>query len=134
MSESIGSAPQIDEAQTLGDDPIIRISPDELRRAIAVWLRVMPNHLWRPYEKMLAIDRKVRREGDTVDPRDILAEYVTGKFVQANWTATRERPPVMMDLTSQPGRSAGDDQSLGATMSPTQDKPGSFEAISALSR
>lgn len=53
---------------------------------------------------MLEIDPKRRREGDRVDPRDILAEYMAEKFAQARWEASYPKPQPYLDLTSQPRR------------------------------
>lgn len=71
----------------------ITVTPEELERAITVWLMVMPAYLWRPYEKMLAIDRTRRKEEDRVDPRHILSAYLAGKFGQAKWQASYPKPP-----------------------------------------
>jgi hypothetical protein len=64
------------------------VAADQLEIAIAVWLRVMPARLWRPYLKMLEIDPKRRTEEDRVDPRDILAAYLRGQFERAHWEAS----------------------------------------------
>lgn len=71
----------------------IAVSPAELERAIAVWLKVMPAALWRPYLAMLAIDPKRRNEDDRVDPGAAIAAWIAGKFVQARWEASYPEPP-----------------------------------------
>ena len=78
----------------MSESPLDRlpVSREELERAILVWLKVMPAALWRPYEAMLAIDPKRRTGGDRVDPREVLAAYVAGKFVEVRWEASRPVP------------------------------------------
>jgi hypothetical protein len=51
----------------------------------------MPAHLWKPYVAMLTIDRKLRREDDHADPREILANYLAAKFHQVHWEASYEQ-------------------------------------------
>lgn len=68
--------------------PLIPVLHQELEANILVQLRVMPKMLWLPYEKMLAIDPKRRREEDKVDPKRILAAYIAERLTRANWIAT----------------------------------------------
>ena len=75
----------------------VRVSRQELERAIAVWLKIMPGDLWKPYLAMLEVDPNRRSEDDRVDTREILAGYIAAKFHQVSWEASYE----------QPGRSAG---------------------------
>jgi len=70
----------------------VPVSRQELERAMAVWLRTMPSHLWKPYLAMLAVDPKRRTEDDRADPRDILASYIAAKFHQVHWEASYEQP------------------------------------------
>ena len=70
----------------------VSVSQQELERALAVWLRTMPGHLWKPYQAMLVIDPKRRTEDDRADPRDILAGYIAAKFHQVSWEASYEQP------------------------------------------
>jgi hypothetical protein len=69
----------------------VPVSQRELERAISVWLKTMPAHLWKPYVAMLTIDRKFRREDDHADPREILANYLAAKFHQVHWEASYEQ-------------------------------------------
>jgi hypothetical protein len=69
----------------------VPVSQQELERAISVWLKTMPSHLWKPYVAMLAIDQKLRREDDRADPREILASYLAAKFHQVHWEASYEQ-------------------------------------------
>ena len=74
----------------------ITVSADELERAIGVWLKVMPAHLWRAYLAMLEIDPRRRTEADRVDPRNVMAGYLAECFNRARWTASHEeraKPP-----------------------------------------
>ncbi|HEY0116270.1 MAG TPA: hypothetical protein VGB54_11150 [Allosphingosinicella sp.] len=76
--------------------PRITVTPEQLERNFRVWLKVMPLHLWRPYQAMLAVDPTRRTEEHRVDPHDILAAYLREKFTLARWTATYpERAPVL---------------------------------------
>jgi hypothetical protein len=95
QSASTGSAPLIvDRVVLTGADgkAHLLVTPQELERAVCVWLKVMPAHLWRPYQRMLEIEQKRRREGDTVDPRNILAAYIAGQFRRARWEVSHPQP------------------------------------------
>jgi hypothetical protein len=72
--------------------PFIDVTPEELERALRVWLKTAPPMIWRPYLKMLEVDPKRRDPDDRVDPRDILAIYLAGKFAQARWEARHREP------------------------------------------
>ncbi|HEY0114572.1 MAG TPA: hypothetical protein VGB54_02515 [Allosphingosinicella sp.] len=103
-SASTGSAPLIvDRVVLTGADgkAHLLVTPQELERAVCVWLKVMPPHLWRPYQRMLEIDQKRRREGDTVDPRNILAAYIAGQFMRARWDVSHPLPPTLTPNTMQ---------------------------------
>lgn len=80
----------------------ITVTPEELETAFTVWLKTMPSHLWRPYLKMLEIDRTRRTEADRVDPREVLAAYMMDRFAQAKWAASYPKPAPYRDLTTQP--------------------------------
>lgn len=67
---------------------LVTVTPAELEHAIAVWLKVMPKHLWRDYERMLQIDPKRLNQEDRVDPRQVLAAYLCGEFERANWSTS----------------------------------------------
>ena len=45
----------------------ITVTPQELGTAFTVWLKTVPAHLWRPYLKMLEIDRARRTDADRVE-------------------------------------------------------------------
>ena len=79
----------------------IIVTPKELETAFTVWLKVMPANLWRPYLKMLVIDRTRRTDADRVDPREVLAAYLVDRFAQAKWAASYPKPTPYRDLTSQ---------------------------------
>jgi hypothetical protein len=63
----------------------ITVTPEKLRTAILIWLRVMPKQVWRRYEEY---ERKAaeKRHSEEDDPkaREELADYLTGRFAQAN--------------------------------------------------
>lgn len=85
-----------DDAATRLPSPALEgrvpVRPEELERAIAVWLMVMPRHLWAPFEKMLTIDRRRLNAEDRVEPRDVLAAWIARKFVEAKWEASYIEP------------------------------------------
>jgi hypothetical protein len=65
------------------------VTQEDLRRALLVWLTVMPKYVWRRYE---AYERKVaeKRQDEDDEPkaREAIAEYLAGKFAQASWDVT----------------------------------------------
>ena len=82
----------------------ILVTPEQLRRAFRVWMRVLPAYLWRRHEQHLrmAADRRSRPE-DRPDPKADLADYMADKFVQAGWEASYPEPPIMTDPRRTPG-------------------------------
>jgi hypothetical protein len=73
-------------------DGRIHVTREELERAIAVWLRLMPRDLWAGYLRMLEIDPKRRTETDRADPVLILSAYLADRFDQARWQASYREP------------------------------------------
>lgn len=71
----------------------ITVTPEKLRTAILIWLRVMPKHVWRRYE---AYERKAAEkrhsEADEPKAREEIAEYLSARFAQADWEITHPEP------------------------------------------
>jgi hypothetical protein len=73
-------------------DGRIHVTREELERAIAVWLRLMPRDLWQPYLDMLTIDPKRLTEEQRADRCQILAAYLAARFARAGWQASYGEP------------------------------------------
>lgn len=78
--------------------PRILVTPEQLRRAFRVWMRVLPSYLWRRHEQHLRMiaDKRSTPE-DRPDPKADLADYMADKFVQAGWEASYPTPPMTAD-------------------------------------
>jgi hypothetical protein len=71
----------------------ITVTPEKLRQAILIWLRVMPKHVWRRYEAYERLAAAKRHsEADEPKAREEIAEYLAGRFGQANWEITHPEP------------------------------------------
>lgn len=70
----------------------IIVPAKELEAAMSVWLKVMPRHVWADYLKLVTADPKRHGFGDQIDPRDVLAAYMAGKFAQAGWQVSLPEP------------------------------------------
>ena len=71
----------------------ITVTPAELARAIRVWLRVMPKHIWRALERyqIAALDK--RQAPDEAPPvHAAVAEHIAEHFERANWEISRPTP------------------------------------------
>lgn len=81
----------------------ILVSPEQLRRAFRVWMRVLPTYLWRRHEQHLRMmaDRRLRPE-DRPDPKADLADYMADKFLESGWQATYPEPQIMSDPRGPP--------------------------------
>ena len=78
----------------------ITVTPAELARAIRVWLRVMPRHIWRALERYELAAKEKRHDPDE-EPQvhAAVADHVVAHFERANWEITRPEP---RDLGSPP--------------------------------
>ena len=87
-------------------EPRIAVTPSELARAIRVWLRVMPKHVWRALEKyQLAALEKRHHPDEEPQVHGALADHIADHFRKANWEITRPEPK---DLGSPPPWRGGD--------------------------
>lgn len=88
-------------------DKRITVTPAELSRAVRVWLRVMPKHVWRALEKyqIAALDK---RHDPDEEPQvhAAVADHIAGHFERANWEITRPEP---RDLGSPPPWKGGEE-------------------------
>ena len=87
-------------------DKRIAVTPAELGRAIRVWLRVMPRHIWtalRKYETEALAKRHNPDEAPQVHAA--VADHIVAQLERARWTVTRPEPPT--DLGSPPPWSGG---------------------------
>lgn len=81
-------------------DKRITVTPAELARAIRVWLRVMPRHIWRALEKYQIAALEKRQDPDEEPPvHRAVADHIVDHFERANWEVTRPEP---RDLGSPP--------------------------------
>lgn len=82
-------------------DKRIAVTPAELGRAIRVWLRIMPRHIWRALEKyQLAALEKRHDHDEEPQVHAALADHIVGQLERARWDVTRPEPPA--DLGSPP--------------------------------
>jgi hypothetical protein len=73
--------------------PRITVTPDKLKLAFRIWLRVMPKHVWRrfeAYERKMADKRHLPE--DEPDARGELADYLAERFAAAHWEITHPEP------------------------------------------
>ena len=81
-------------------DKRIAVTPAELARAIRVWLRVMPKHIWRALEKYQVAALEKRHDPDEAPQvHGAVADHIADHFERANWQITRPEPK---DLGSPP--------------------------------
>jgi hypothetical protein len=74
-------------------DKRIAVTPAELAKAVAVWLRVMPRHVWRAFEKyQLASLDKRQMPDEAPKVHAAVAEHIAGHFERADWEITRPEP------------------------------------------
>jgi hypothetical protein len=74
-------------------DKRIAVTPSELARAIGVWLRVMPKHIWRALEKYQIASLEKRQNPDEAPPvHAAVAEHIADHFERARWEITRPEP------------------------------------------
>jgi hypothetical protein len=86
-------------------DKRITVTSAELARAIRVWLRVMPKHIWRALEKyQVAALEKRHDPNEEPQVHAAVAEHIAGHVERANWEITRPEPK---DLGSPPPRKGG---------------------------
>jgi hypothetical protein len=74
-------------------DKRIAVTPAELARAIRVWLRVMPKHIWRALEKyqLAALDKRHNHDEEP-QVHAAVADHIAGHFERAGWEITRAEP------------------------------------------
>ncbi|HEY5710665.1 MAG TPA: hypothetical protein VIT38_02120 [Allosphingosinicella sp.] len=73
----------------------IAITPQELEKALRVWLTVCPKRTWHDFwfhSETVAKWGSGAAPRDRFDPRHALAQYLAGKFAQACWEVAR--PPI----------------------------------------
>ena len=77
------------------DDSPINVTEKELAIALSIWIRTAPKRVWRDYWHHAELEQKWGSSSDIsrFDPRKAMAEYIAGKFTQANWTVTHPKPP-----------------------------------------
>jgi hypothetical protein len=69
-----------------------------------VWMMVLPSRLWRKHEQYLKLKAERRSIPESMqDPRLDVADHMAGKFMEAGWEATYEKPHVMVDTRKAPG-------------------------------
>lgn len=86
-------------------DKRIAVTPAELGRAIRVWLRIMPKHIWRALEKYHLAALEKRQNHDEEPPvHAAVADHIVDQLQRARWGVTRPEPPT--DLGSPPPWSA----------------------------
>jgi hypothetical protein len=82
-------------------DDRIAVTPAELGRAIRVWLRVMPKHIWRALEKYQVAALEKRHDPDQAPQvHAAVADHIVDQFERARWEVSRAEPPT--DLGSPP--------------------------------
>ena len=82
-------------------DKRIAVTPAELGRAIRVWLRVMPKHIWRALEKhQVAALEKRHNPDEAPSVHAAVADHIVAQFERARWDVSRPEPPA--DLGSPP--------------------------------
>ena len=82
-------------------DKRIAVTPAELRRALRVWLRVMPKHIWRALEKyQLAAIEKRHNPDEAPQVQGAVADHIVDQLERARWDVSRPQPPT--DLGSPP--------------------------------
>jgi hypothetical protein len=79
----------------------VAVTPAELGRAIRVWLRVMPKHIWRALEKYQVAALEKRHDPDEAPQvHAAVADHIVDQFERARWAVSRPEPPA--DLGSPP--------------------------------
>lgn len=74
-------------------DTRIAVTSAEIARAIRVWLRVMPKHVWRALEKYQLASLEKRQNPDEEPPvHGAVADHIADHFQKANWEITRPEP------------------------------------------
>lgn len=82
-------------------DKRIAVTPAELGRAIRVWLRVMPKHVWRALEKYQVAALEKRHDPDEAPQvHAAVADHIVDQLVRARWDVSRPEPT--NDLGSPP--------------------------------
>jgi hypothetical protein len=82
-------------------DKRIAVTPAELTRAIRVWLRIMPKHVWRALEKYQLASLEKRHDPDEAPlVHAAVADPIVDQLVRARWDVNRPEPPT--DLGSPP--------------------------------
>lgn len=67
----------------------VAITPEALTTAILIWLRLAPKRIWRKSEEHERLKAEKRHVPENApDPHRELAQYLTGRFQQADWEVT----------------------------------------------
>ena len=71
----------------------IVVTPEKLRTAILIWLRVMPKYVWRRYETYERLAAQKRQsEEDEPKAREEMADYLAERFAAVQWEVTHPEP------------------------------------------
>ena len=73
-------------------DSLVPVTPEELRKALTVWIVTAPKRMWLDYwhhaetagKWSAAVDGRNR-----YDPRAAMAEYLAGKLEQGGWSVAQ---------------------------------------------
>ena len=85
--------------------PTVTASPEELARALAIWIKSAPKRIRMDYWHHAETVGKWGSGSDPLnafDPRVAMAAYLAGKFEQAGWRAVYDQPvaPIEGELRS----------------------------------
>ena len=71
----------------------IVVTPAELGRAVRVWLKVMPKHVWRALQKYeLAALEKRQDPDEEPQVHAAVADHVVDQLERARWEVTKPEP------------------------------------------
>ncbi|HEX6375953.1 MAG TPA: hypothetical protein VFZ91_09540 [Allosphingosinicella sp.] len=75
----------------------ITVTPAELGRALRVWLKVMPKHVWRALEKyQIAALEKRHNHDEEPQAHAAVADHIVGQLERARWEITKPEPSAGM--------------------------------------
>ena len=67
------------------------VTRHELARAIAVWLTVMPKHIWKDLENYYLLAEQKRQEARP-QVEEAVADHLAARFERAKWEVSYEKP------------------------------------------
>jgi hypothetical protein len=71
----------------------ITVSQSELATALTIWLRTMPQRIWRDWEKFeKAVEDHRANFDQKPDPRKAVAAHIAEKFTQVKWEVSHDKP------------------------------------------